>query len=129
MFPILALHLPDYFYFVFAVCALVSVCIILFVAKRHPNPHFRPKKSEVAILSLLLFFASGGVALVTSGAFDANFDKEKLDKKIKDAQRQVATDDEGGAAAGSGGVDAGGGGGSALPDDVPDDFRNAIEGK
>ena len=127
MFPILALHLPDYFYFVFAVCALVSVCIVLFVAKRHPNPHFRPKKSEVAILSLLLFFASGGVALVTSGAFDANFDKEKLEAKLKAAKNKVESGE--GQADGSAGGGTSEGGNSNLPDDVPDDFRTAIEGK
>ena len=87
--PMLALILPDYFYFVFAVCVIVSVCIILFYANRHPNPHFRPRKSDIGVVSLLLLAASFGVAFMTAGALDSDFDKEKIIKQSEDAQRMA----------------------------------------
>ncbi len=123
--------LPDYFYFVFAICLLVSFCVIVFYAKRHPIPHFRPKKSDVGLVSFLLLFVSGAVAFITTGALDVDFDKEKLEKKMKESQNKVQSDGDSGEAVG-GGAAAGATGGSSnsnIPDDVPDEVRSAFEGK
>ena len=127
------MHLPDYFYFVFAICLVVSFCVVLFYAKRHPIPHFRPKKSDIGLVSFLLLFVSGGVAFITAGAFDADYDKEKLEKKMKEAQNKIQSGDDGSGGDGSGGgagAPTGGssGGNSNIPDDVPDEVREAFDG-
>ncbi len=130
--------IPDYFYFILGVCLLVSFCVVVFYAKRHPNPHFRPKKSDIGLVSFLLLFVSGGVAFMTASAFDVDFDKEKMDKKMKDAKR--AADMKGTSVESELGVDPGkgrGGDGSAdggegdvpgLPSEVPKEFREIIGG-
>lgn len=129
--PTLALALPDYFYFVFAVCVLISGCIVLFYAKRHPNPHFRPRKSDVGIVSFVLLFLSGGVAFMTSGALDTKFDPKKMEKKMEDDKRMAkihgtSVEEEAGlvpmqpAPKTKDGVD--------LPDDVPDEVRDLLNG-
>lgn len=139
----LAVRLPDYFYFVFAVCAIVSACIVLFYAKRHPNPHFRPRKSDVTIVSFVMLFLSGGIAFVTSGAFDnADMTREKLEKQAEDAERVArmagkSVEEEldlvegDGAAAGGDGAATGptdSFGNPLIPEDVPDELREVLGG-
>jgi hypothetical protein len=130
--PTLALALPDYFYFVFAVCVLISACIVLFYAKRHPNPHFRPRKSDVGIVSFVLLFLSGGIAFMTSGALDTKFDPKKMEKKMDEDRRMAKMNGtsveeeaglvpvEPGKAKTDDAVD--------LPDNVPDEVRELING-
>ena len=137
--PVLALALPDYFYFVFAICALVSICVVLFYAKRHPNPHFRPRKSDVGIMSVVLLFLSGGVAFMTAGALDTDFDKEKMEQKAEEAQRMARvkgtsaeeelglTEGEGTGTAGAGSSKSKTGGASDLPEELPEELREFLQ--
>ncbi len=82
-------RIPDYFYFIFGVCCLVSFCIVLFYAKRHPNPHFRPKKSDIGLVSFFLLFMSGAISFIAGGAFDSDLSEEKLEREMQDARRMA----------------------------------------
>lgn len=131
------MRLPDYFFFVFAVCVLVSACIVLFYAKRSPNPHFRPKKSDIGLVSFLLLFVSGGVAFVTSGAFDTAtvYDPDKMKEKMEQAKRAsdakgTSTEEELGFGTGGGAAEKpdDNSGGPDLPDDAPEELRDLLKG-
>ena len=129
MFTQLAfIDLPDYFYLVFGVCALVSLCIVLFFAKRHPNPHFRPRKSEVGIVSFMLLMASAGVSYFGAGLFETDIDPKKLEARAKATaagmQRNSMEEDY------PQGVDPpapkGDQGNGNIPAEVPDEVRSAL---
>lgn len=127
--------LPDYFYFVLTICLLVSFCVIVFYAKRHPIPHFRPKKSDIGIVSFLLLFVSGAVSFMTTSVLDVDFDKEKLEKKMKESQNKVHSDSDSGEiegageAAGEAASELDGSYNSNVPDDAPDAIREMFDGR
>jgi hypothetical protein len=59
------------------VTGLVSLGIILFFAKRHPNPRFRPKRGEILLLSIFMLFGSVGISFFLSQLFEHDWDLNK----------------------------------------------------
>ena len=59
------------------VSGLVSLGIILFFAKRHPNPRFRPRRGEVVLLSIFMCFGSVGLSFFLSQLFEHDWDLNK----------------------------------------------------
>ena len=57
---------PKYFYLIMGICSVVSVCVLIFFAKRHRNPRLRPKPGEVILVGVILFMGSGFFSHFTS---------------------------------------------------------------
>jgi len=106
---------------IFILCLLVSASILLFYAKRHPHPKFRPKFGELVLVGMIFFGISIALTAMTSGLFE----QENLDEKTKQAKkRKSPMRSTGGAGPDS---DAGAGGASEnifkeeLPPFVPEE--------
>jgi len=91
---------------IFIVCLLVSAGVLLYYSQRNPNPRFRPKLGELALVGIIFV----GVSVAITGMTANLFDQENLDEAAKKARARAKEFDKGG----------GGGGGSENPDD-PDD--------
>ncbi len=75
------------FWIIFAVCIVVCVPILIYYAKRSPNPKFRPKFGEILLAGLLLVVASLGLSLGLSAVFGIE-DVFKGMERYKPGQRQ-----------------------------------------
>jgi len=69
------------------VSGLVSLGIILFFAKRHPIPRFRPKRGEVVLLALIMGFASVGLSFFLSQLFEHDWD---LNRTKRDPAKELS---------------------------------------
>ena len=85
----LGIYFPDHFFLLFTISALVSLGIICFYAKRHPNPHFRPGKREVFMVSLLLVMISGGGCWMAAKLLDSNIDPAKMGAQLDRAKNDA----------------------------------------
>ncbi len=74
---------------IFILCMLVSAGILLFYAKRHPHPKFRPKPGEILLVGMIFF----GVSIVLTTMTRGLFDQELLDEAGKKAKtkKQMGT--------------------------------------
>ncbi|MFT5106302.1 MAG: hypothetical protein ACI8XO_003915 [Verrucomicrobiales bacterium] len=80
---------------IFVLCLLVSGSILLFYAKRHPHPKFRPRLGELVLVGMIFFGISIGLTTMTAGLFD----QENLDAAAKKAKKSKApTVNQGGGA-------------------------------
>ena len=66
---------------IFILCMLVSGGILLFYAKRHPHPKFRPKPGELLLVGMIFF----GISIVMTTMTRGLFDQELLDEATKKA--------------------------------------------
>lgn len=57
------------FWIIFSVCIVVCVPILIYYAKRSPNPRFRPRVGELFLAGLLMVSVSFGVSLGLSAMF------------------------------------------------------------
>ncbi len=57
---------------------------LLFYAKRHPHPKFRPKFGELVLVGMIFFGISIALTAMTSGLFE----QENLDEKTKQAKKR-----------------------------------------
>ncbi|MGI9239320.1 MAG: hypothetical protein ACR2RV_00885 [Verrucomicrobiales bacterium] len=69
---------------IFILCLLVSGCVLLYYAKRHPHPRFRPKFGELVLVGMIFFGISIALTAMTSGLFE----QENLDEKAKQAKKR-----------------------------------------
>ena len=69
---------------IFILCLLVSACVLLYYAKRHPHPKFRPKFGELVLVGMIFFGISLALTAMTSGLFE----QENLDEKAKQAKKR-----------------------------------------
>jgi hypothetical protein len=129
--PHLGFYIPDYFVLLFTICLIVSVAVVCFFAKRHPNPHFRPRKGEVLMVSLLLLLASGAASWMTSKMLDSRIDPVKMTNQVESAQKQAfdgkLSGDNKRAVKSQPGLP--GGGKDNWPERVPQEFREAVNGQ
>ena len=121
-------YIPDYFLLLFTICLLVSVPVLCFFAKRHPNPHFRPRKVEVLMVALFLLLASGTASWVTSKMLHSHIDPAKMAEQVNESQEQAF---RGSILGGNGSVEnnqaqSSGGGNANLPENVPREFREVV---
>ncbi len=76
---------------VFTVCIIVSglvtAAVVLFYAKKNPNPYFRPKKGELVMMTLFLGIISGTGSFVLSTFFEADVNIQKF-KEQAEMERQ-----------------------------------------
>jgi len=123
----LGIYFPDHFFLLFTISALVSLGIICFYAKRHPNPHFRPGKREVFMVSLLLVMISGGGCWMAAKLLDSNIDPEKMGAQLDRAQNDAfeKPGDQGGERLLRGADPLPPG---ATSGDLPEEIRQAIDG-
>lgn len=77
------------------VSLLVSLGLLIFFAKRHPNPRFRPKRGEVFLLSIFLVFLSSGFSFFMSQLFEQDWDLNKLNKGAADELSNPTSGGEG----------------------------------
>lgn len=127
----LGFYLPDYFVLLLTICLIISVGLVWFFAKRHANPHFRPRKAEVLMMSLLLLLVSGAASWVAAKMLNVNIDPAKMREQVEAAQRQTFSGKGSGesrkAVKGvpelSGRVR-----GSGIPENAPEAFREAFDG-
>lgn len=124
----LGVYFPEHFFLLFSISALVSLGFILFYSKRHSNPHFRPGKREVFMVSLFLLMLSGGGCWMVGKLLDSNLDPEKMGKQLDHAQNDAFNKD-GARLGGEFSRDTGN-----LPrtgdfKGVPDEFRQVIDNK
>ena len=108
---------------IFILCMLVSAGVLLFYAKRHPHPKFRPKPGELLLVAMLFFGVSIVLTTMTRGLFDQEH-LEEASKKAK-ASRQVGVAPK--PKAGGGGADDGTGqqqpaGGENIFEEEPPPF-------
>ena len=93
---------------VFTVCLIVSglasAAIVLYYAKKNPNPYFRPKKGELVMMSIFLGIISGTASLVLSSFFEADINIKELAEKA-DRKSKEATPASSGAGDSAGGTD------------------------
>jgi hypothetical protein len=67
---------------------LVSGAILLYYAKRHPHPKFRPKIGELVLVGMIFFGISVTLTSMTAGLFE----QENLDegaKKTKNRSKEI----------------------------------------
>ncbi len=123
----LGFYIPDYFALLFTMCLIVSVPVVCFFARRHPSPHFRPRKGEVFMVSLLLLLASGAASWMTSKMLDSDIDPLKITDQVEAAQKQEfdrkAAGNRGTAVKSQSGLS---GGNDNLPAHIPQEFHEAI---
>ncbi|MEM9480432.1 MAG: hypothetical protein AAGA58_12335 [Verrucomicrobiota bacterium] len=66
----------------FTIClvitGLVSAVVVLYYAKKNPNPYFRPKKGELVMMSMFLAIVSGITSFILSQFFQADVDLKKI---------------------------------------------------
>ena len=86
---------PKYFYLIMGICSVVSVCVLLFFAKRHRNPRLRPKAGEVILVGVILFMGSGFFSHFTSELLTTDFDEERLKSNMKASQMRGLSDPSG----------------------------------
>lgn len=67
---------------IFVLCITVSACVLLYYAKRHPHPKFRPKLGELVLVGMIFFGISLALTAMTSGLFE----QENLDAEGKKAK-------------------------------------------
>ena len=89
---------------IFILCLLVSGSILLFYAKRHPHPKFRPKLGELVLVGMIFFGISVGLTSMTAGLFD----QENLDAAAKKAKKQKRSIGKGSSGSGQGDEEEGG---------------------
>ncbi len=65
------------FIFILIVALIVSAGVVLFYAKRHPNPYFRPKRGEVALMSIFMVLLSGGFSFMLAQLFESDINLQK----------------------------------------------------
>ncbi len=84
------------FWIIFAVCVTACIPILLFYAKRSPNPRFRPKIGEVALAGLLLVALSFGFSLGMTSIFgiDEVFDGMQKHKPGGSSRAPEATPED-----------------------------------
>ena len=106
---------------IFILCMLVSAGILLFYAKRHPHPKFRPKPGELLFVGMIFF----GISIVMTTMTRGLFDQELLDEATKKAKaskpRGTAPSRGGGGNKGdeTGAQDTGGGGENIFEEETP----------
>ncbi|MCP4846945.1 MAG: hypothetical protein GY899_03240 [Verrucomicrobiaceae bacterium] len=123
---LLGFYLPNHFVLLFTICAILSVGFICFYAKRHPNPHFRPDKREVFMISLILFIASGGGSWITARMLDSHIDPAKLGEQIENAQSDAFRESEAGAGSNKNNQESSPST-SVVPDAFPEEVRRLID--
>ena len=89
----LGVYIPEHFSLLFTVSSLVSIGVICFYAKRHSNPHFRPGKREVFMVSLFLLMISAGGCWMVGKLLDSNLDPEKIGEQLERAQNDAFNQD------------------------------------
>ena len=77
------------------ICLVVSVCVLIFFAKRHRNPRLRPKAGEVILVGVILFMGSGFFSHFTSELLTTDFDEERLKSNMKASQIRGLSDPSG----------------------------------
>ena len=122
----LGVYIPEHFFLLFTISALVSFGVICFYAKRHSNPHFRPGKREVLMVSLFLLMISGGVCWMAGKLLDSNLDPEKIGAQLDRAQHDAFNND-GVRMGGSFSKDAGNLPNTGDSEELPEDIRQVID--
>ena len=89
----IGVYVPEHFFLLFTISGLVSLGVIFFYAKRHSNPHFRPGKREVLMVSLFLLMLSGGGCWMAGKLLDSNLDPEKMGAQLDRAQNDAFNKD------------------------------------
>ena len=60
--------------------------MLLYLAKRNPDPRFRPVAGEVILMALIMLAGSAGLAYVFQGMFKANDIQLRSDTSIEPAR-------------------------------------------
>ncbi|MDC0503242.1 hypothetical protein OAV21_02280 [bacterium] len=58
------------FLIIFFLCLFVALCVIAYIAKRNPDPRFRPRFGELVLMGLIGMLFSGGVSYLLSNVFE-----------------------------------------------------------
>ena len=124
----IGVYVPEHFFLLFTISALVSLGVIFFYAKRHSNPHFRPGKREVLMVSFFLLMLSGGGCWMVGKLLDSNLDPEKMGAQL-DRDQNDSLNNDGVRGEGSLSKDT-----ANLPSNgdfkgVPDEIRQVIDNK
>ena len=124
----LGVYVPEHFFLLFTISALVSLGVIFFYAKRHSNPYFRPGKREVFMVSLFLLMLSGGGCWMAGKLLDSNLNPEKMGAQLDRAQNDAFNKD-GVRVDGSFSKDTGNLPSTGDFKGVPDEIRQVIDNK
>ena len=88
--------------------------MVLFYAKRNPNPYFRPKRGEVFLMSIFMVLLSGGFSFMLATLFESDIN---LQKAKQDAQEALGGNAPAGNDESTGALGGRSGGGSAPKPD------------
>ncbi|MEM0897686.1 MAG: hypothetical protein AAGJ79_12470 [Verrucomicrobiota bacterium] len=85
---------------VFTIClvvtGLVSAGIVLYYAKKNPNPYFRPKKGELVMMSLFLAILCGISSFILSQFFQADINLKEFAAEDEMRRQQSVKASKGG---------------------------------
>ncbi len=121
----LSFYLPDHFTLLFTICFVVSLGVVCFYAKRHPNPHFRPGKREILMVSLFLLMTSGGGCWITARMLESDIDPEKIGEQVENSKRQ-AFREKGTVSDATVAIQSGLSAPADLPEKLPEEIREVV---
>ena len=78
------------FLITFSVAIAVCIPIFLYIAKRNPNPHFRPRPGELLLLAIVMIGGSAGVSILFCTLFGVDDLMRGLDKGPPTTPRPAA---------------------------------------
>ena len=76
----------------FGVAIAVCIPIFLYIARRNPNPRFRPRFGELVLLAIVMIGASAGVSILFSMLFGVDDMVRGIDSGPPPAPRPVFID-------------------------------------
>ena len=76
------------FWVIFSVLILVCLPVLLYYARKNPNPRFRPRPGELAFVALLMGLGSYALAFLMSFMFHADDIKKESERFILPGHRK-----------------------------------------
>lgn len=76
----------------FAVAMAVCIPVFLYIAKRNPNPRFRPRPGELLLLAIVMVGGAAGVSILFSSLFGVDDIVRGIDSGPPSAPRPVFID-------------------------------------
>ncbi len=77
----------------FSVCMAVCIPLWLYIAKKNPDPRFRPRPGELLLLAIVMVGGSGGISILFTSLFGVDDIVRGIDAGPPPPSRPVVTDD------------------------------------
>lgn len=77
----------------FSVCLAVCIPLWIYIARKNPNPRFRPRPGELLLLAILMVGVSGGISIFFTSLFGVDDIVRGIDGGPPPTKRPVITDD------------------------------------